>query len=73
MSNVISMGGDRIVGADFRVEPDAVLAAPAGKLRDVVVIGYEPDGSLYVAASGGAAESLWLLEMAKRFLLEGGE
>lgn len=41
-------------------------------LKQVVVIGEEEDGSLYLASSSGNnAENLWLIEVAKKFILEG--
>lgn len=44
-------------------------AAQQAELQDVVVIGYDADGELYVRASNAAGpEVLWLLERARRKL-----
>ena len=53
------------------LDPDTVLAAAAGKLKDVVIVGYEADGSFYFASSqADGPEALWLLAQAQRKLLE---
>lgn len=53
------------------IDPDVILSAAAGKTDTVVVVGYNKEGELYFASSvadGGAV--LWLMELAKKALLE---
>jgi len=68
MSNVISLNTGP-VGPGIQIAADAVLGAAVGNLREVVVIGFEADGSLYLAGSGGPVETLWLLERARHYLM----
>lgn len=56
------------------IPPDQVLQHACGKLEKVVVLGFEQDGSLYMAAScGNIPEALFLLEKCKQKLLSYGE
>lgn len=69
--NVISFETrDGVVGPGLRIKPDAVLDAAKGGLTDVLVLGYDADGQLYIAGSGDHREALWLMAMAKHWLLE---
>lgn len=55
------------------IEVDKVLNGAVGKLKSVVVIGWEDDGPFYFAsnhADGGTV--LWLLELARIKLLKAG-
>ena len=69
--NVIPLGG--ITKMDLPT--DKVLDGAKGSCSDgVVLIGFDDDGELYFASSvahGGTV--LWLLEMAKKRLLEADE
>lgn len=48
--------------------------AKRAKLDTAVVVGWDPDGSLYFASSAAdGGDVLWLLELAKKKLLEMGE
>ena len=53
------------------IPSDRVLqAALDAKITDAVVMGYDPDGSFYVAASvADGGDMLWLLELAKQSLM----
>jgi hypothetical protein len=52
-------------------DPERVLAKAAGQLLGVVVVGYDQDGDFYFASSyADGGEVLWLLEVAKKKLLE---
>lgn len=66
--NVEFLGGfSRIAVPAERVLHQAGLAG----LTQVLVVGVDPDGALYFAGSEAQApEILWLLELAKRQLLE---
>lgn len=47
--------------------------ATAADLEHVIVIGWTKDGEMYFAGSqAGGPETLWLIELAKRDLLEIG-
>jgi hypothetical protein len=47
-----------------------VLSAAIGQVETVVVIGREPDGTLYFASSMSDAAAInWLLELARQRLL----
>lgn len=54
--------------------PERVLnAALESDLEDVVIIGYDKDGEFYFASSvADGAEANWLLDLAKKELLEIG-
>jgi hypothetical protein len=54
--------------------PDRVLESAIGKTTDAVVIGWDTEGEFYFASSKAAGpEVLWLLELAKKKLLEIGD
>lgn len=51
--------------------PDRILESAKDKLDGVVLIGWDKDGDFYFASSYAAGtEALWLLEKAKKALLE---
>jgi len=54
------------------IPPPRILAKAAGaKLESVVVIGFREDGNFYFASSGAdGGDVIWLLELAKKQLLE---
>jgi hypothetical protein len=53
------------------IDPDQVLQEAIGKVQGVVVAGYDEDGEEYFASSyGSVAETLFLLERFKKYLLE---
>jgi hypothetical protein len=50
--------------------PDDALEGAKGKLRDVVIAGYDEDGDIYLAATQeDGAEILWLLEQFRMALM----
>lgn len=52
------------------LSPDNVLSAAKGRLDDVMVIGFRPDGSVYFASNtGDIGKILVLLERAKAMAL----
>lgn len=66
--NVIPFGG--ITRHDTPVEEVTKWAGKAG-LASVVVIGWDADGDMYFASSAAdGGEVLWLLESAKKALLD---
>lgn len=49
---------------------DRIIEGALGKLRDVVIIGYDKDGEEYFASSvADGGTTLWLLERCKKKLL----
>ena len=67
MSNVIDWPG--ITTLDL--EPDKVLQGAKNQLDDVLVLGWDKDGLLWISGSKAKkADALWLLECAKQSLLE---
>lgn len=58
-------------GAGRKVASNRVLAAARSKLNEVVVLGYTHDGGIYAASSSGPGDTLWLIEHAKKWLLDG--
>lgn len=55
-------------------DPDQLLEQAAGKLDECVIVGFDKEGQFYFDSSkadGGAV--LWLLEKAKKALLEVGD
>lgn len=60
------------VGAGVKVSTNKVLrGARAAGLTECLVIGTAPDGSLYGASTEGPADTLWLVEFFKNWLLNG--
>ena len=54
-----------------RIEPDAILEANKGKFKEVLLIGLDEDDEDAVASSTGDLRTcLWMLERAKKFILE---
>lgn len=67
MSNIVRFSG--ITKLDMPA--DHVLESAVGKLEGVVVLGYDKDGQEYFASSyADGGDMLWLLERAKKALLE---
>lgn len=56
------------------IPADRVITAAVGKLQDVIIVGYDKDGGFYFASSKASGpEVVWLLELAKKILLEIGD
>jgi len=52
-------------------DPDDALTGAVGKLKEVVIVGYEADGSLYFASNrANGPDVLWLLKQAEQILLD---
>lgn len=70
--NVVRLRLVEGVGSGAVVPVNKVLAgARARKLTDVVVLGYDQDGDVYAASSHGAADTNWLIDQAKQWILSG--
>ena len=55
------------------IDPDQVLQEAIGKLKGVVLAGFDENGEHYFASSyADGGDALWLLEMCKKRLLEIG-
>ena len=52
------------------LDPDAVLTGAVGMLKEVVIVGYEADGSFYFSSTrANGPDVLWLLKQAEQRLL----
>lgn len=58
-----------LVGDGFEVLPDDVLEQAKGRLACVVVVGQTTGGEQFVAGSHGAPDTVFQMELAKRWLL----
>lgn len=68
VTNVIPIGKIKDVS---EVTVDTILDSAKTHLKDVLVIGWEEDGSLYAASSMPEGDKvLWLLENTKNLLME---
>ena len=56
-----------------KVLVDDVLTGALGQLTEVVVIGYDENQEIYVAASHGPADVVWAIEEAKTWLMTRGD
>lgn len=55
-----------------RIATNKVLrSAVSARLAKVVVVGEQDDGRLYLASTDGPESTVWDLEFAKKWLLEG--
>ena len=69
MTKVVTFPGAEPLLAN---DPDVVLESAKGQLEDCMVIGWLPEGRLYVAASTGElGDNLTMLELAKATLISG--
>jgi hypothetical protein len=58
----------------LNLDADKVISKAAGKLTQVVIVGYDRDGEFYFASSvADGPEVLWALEQAKLKLLNIGQ
>ncbi len=64
---------DLAMAATNEIPPQRILeGALKADLREVVVIGQRPDGTVYFAMSTAHAPDVnWMLDCAKRLLMEG--
>ena len=67
MSNII----DLPVITTLDLPSDRLLEKAIGNVDDVLIIGWDKQGELYFASSkGDGGHCLWLMELAKKQLLE---
>lgn len=67
MGDVVRFGGITRLPLD----PDVVLREAIGQISSVVVMGYDEDGDIYFASSeADGGNVMWLMELAKKRLLE---
>lgn len=53
------------------LNPEDILSEAKDRLKTVVILGYEEDGSMYFASSvADGGDVLWLLEKTKQKLLD---
>lgn len=58
-----------ILGDGAVIEPDVILEGPKTKLREVVVLGIDHEGEIWVSCSHGMRDAVYLLERCKQNLL----
>lgn len=64
----------QLVGEGYRFDPDKILEEAKGnEFSNVVVIGENPDGTLWISSAANAGEALVMLERAKHFIVFGKE
>lgn len=67
MGDVIPIGGI----TSLEIPVDQVLEQAKGKMKEVVLIGWDNDGDMYFAStSPSGPEVLWLIEQCKLALLD---
>lgn len=67
MSNIVNL--DCITRLDLPA--DRIIEAAVGQLDKVIIVGYDLEGREYFASSvAGGADCVWLLERAKKRLLD---
>ena len=67
MDNVVILP----VVTSLKIPAERVLnSALKADMQDVVIIGYDADGKFYFASSESGSNVLWLIEKAKKQLLE---
>ena len=72
-AKVLSFPAGRLVGAGTKISAAKVLnGARKVGLDECVVLGYDLNGDIYAASTEGPGDTLWLMEQAKRWLLNGG-
>lgn len=70
MGDVVYLDGQTCLD----IPADRVLEAAVGVLDSVVLVGYDKEGNEYVASSTSKLpDVLWMLERAKKMILEHGE
>lgn len=70
MSNVIQL--NNVVTGNIKIDPNKVLDCAKDQLTEVLVIGEDTDGILYVSSSTAKKkELLWLIERVKFKLMNG--
>jgi len=63
-----------VVGEGFRFDPDVILEAAKGHgLTMLAILGECPDGTIYIAGSANAGETLVLMERAKHQIVFGDD
>ena len=65
---VVKMGVD-VVGAGIRIPVEQVLSGAKNKLDQVVVVGIQTDGELWISSSENEYVAVFLLEKAKQWLV----
>lgn len=72
-AKLLSFPTGRMIGAGTKMSAAKVLSgARKVGLDECVVLGYDLNGDLYAVSTEGPGDTLWLMEQAKRWLLNGG-
>lgn len=70
MGEVVSLDGTDVRGSGVSLDPNHVLESAKGDLSEVVVIGRDKDGKFHLAGSHGELETMWLIRMGERLLMD---
>lgn len=71
-AKVLSFPKGQVVGNGTRLKASRLLgAARRENLDECIVLGYDQDGKIYAASTEGAPDTLWLMEQAKKWILDG--
>ena len=64
----------QVVGEGYRFDPDAILEAAKGQdFGNIVIVGENQDGSIWVSSAANAGEALILMERAKKQIIFGDD
>ena len=70
MAKVIRFPKPKLVTTQ-KMSAAKVLNGAKGKLDECVVLGFDKQGDLYAASTEGPGDTLWLIEQAKAWILNG--
>lgn len=69
--NLVKLDFTKKQGPETNADPDEILTEAVGKLETVMVVGFTPDKSFYLAVSQPSiAENLFILETTRLLLNE---
>lgn len=73
MAEIMDFRSRGKIGDGVALDVDKVLDAAKGRFIQVVVCGFEPDGTFAVCASHGSRDALWKLTRGINFLMNESE
>lgn len=71
MTNVVEFH-PTLVGENYRFDADKILEEAKGKdFTNVIVIGENPDGTIWISSAANVGEAMIMMERAKKFIVFG--
>ena len=71
-AKVLSFPKGHVVGNGTKIKAAKVLSgARKADLDECVVLGYDQSGGIYASSTEGAPDTIWLIEQAKKWILDG--